>query len=75
MAFVDSATHFSGKQMVDAVVTVLLLPFRMLDYIREADRMGTEATELLQLSDDQLAAMGLKRDQVVSHVFRATRDA
>lgn len=39
-----------------------------------AVRAGLEARRLNELSDSDLARMGLKRDEIVNHVFRKFMD-
>lgn len=75
MAFVDSTNHNSGKVAIDAILSALLAPFRAIEHIQNAARLGERAAALLQLSDAQLAARGLKREEVVSHVFGGKRAA
>lgn len=41
-----------------------------LDSFAQVRSRRTEIMRLLELSDDQLAARGLRRDQIVQHVYR-----
>ena len=59
-----------GKSVSARIGAGLAAVGRFLSDLSNARRCALEAERLMALSDAQLARRGLRRDEIVSHVFR-----
>ncbi|KNG93472.1 DUF1127 domain-containing protein [Pseudaestuariivita atlantica] len=62
----DTAAHRSGNPITNALNGI----WNWLISISEADHKLRQVEKLQSLSDDQLAKLGLKRQDIVPYVFR-----
>ncbi|MGR3571265.1 DUF1127 domain-containing protein [Brevirhabdus sp.] len=74
MAFATQTTTAApGGNFFGIAATVVAAPFiwiaRGLDKLATANRMSREINDLMQMSDQQLAVRGLKREDVPRVIF------
>ena len=70
MAYAHDVHTTHGPSLLKRIGASLLQMLEALMNASQANRCRLEAERLERLSDDELAQMGLEREQIVMHVFK-----